>query len=42
MKKLNKQEFGQAVVFFSLFGMLVIALIMWWIEFVKYNPQIIF
>jgi len=42
MKRLTKQEFGERIVFFSLLGMMVIALIMWWLEFVKYNPQIIF
>lgn len=42
MKRLTKQEFGERIVFFSLLGMLIIALIVWWMEFVKYNPQIIF
>ena len=42
MKRLTKQEFSERMVFFSLLIILVIALIMWWIEFVKYNPQIIF
>jgi len=42
MKRLTKQEFGERIVFFSLLGMMAIALIMWWLEFVKYNPQIIF
>ena len=42
MKRLTKQEFSERMVFFSLLIMLTIALIMWWIEFIKYNPQIIF
>lgn len=42
MKRLSKQEFGERIVFFSLLGMLIIALVVWWMEFVKYNPQIIF
>jgi hypothetical protein len=42
MKRLTKQEFGERIVFFSLLGMLIIALIVWWMEFIKYNPQIIF
>lgn len=42
MKKLSKQEFGERIVFFSLLGMLIITLIVWWMAFVKYDPQIIF
>ena len=42
MKKLTKQEFSERVVFFSLLMMLSIALIMWWMQFIKYYPQIIF
>lgn len=42
MKRLTKREFSERVVFFSLLAMLIIALTVWWMEFVKYNPQIIF
>ena len=42
MKRLTKKEFSERIVFFSLFGMLIIALIVWWMEFIKQAPQIIF
>jgi hypothetical protein len=42
MKRLTKKEFSERVVFFSLLAILMIMLIVWWMEFVKYNPQIIF
>lgn len=42
MKRLTKKEFSERIVFFSLLAMLTIALIVWWMEFVKQNPQIIF
>lgn len=42
MKRLTKKEFSERVVFFSLLAILMIMLIIWWMEFVKYNPQIIF
>ena len=42
MKKLTKQEFSERVVFFSLLMILAISLTMWWIQFIKYYPQIIF
>ena len=42
MKRLTKREFSERIVFFSLLIMIVMTLILWWIEFVKKNPQIIF
>jgi hypothetical protein len=42
MKKLTKQEFSERVVFFSLLMILAISLTMWWMQFIKYYPQIIF
>ena len=42
MKRLTKREFSERMVFYCGLAILTIALIMWWIEFVKYNPQIIF
>jgi hypothetical protein len=42
MKRLTKKEFSERVVFFSLLAILMIMLIVWWMEFAKYNPQIIF
>lgn len=42
MKRLTKKEFSERILFFSLLVILAIALTMWWTQFVKYNPQIIF
>ena len=42
MKKLTKKEFSERVVFYSLLSALVIMLIVWWINFIKYFPEIIF
>jgi hypothetical protein len=42
MKKLTKKEFSERVVFYSLLSALIIMLIVWWINFIKYFPQIIF
>ena len=42
MKRLTKKEFSERIVFFSLLAMLTIALIVWWMEFIKQAPQIIF
>jgi len=41
-KKISKKEFSERIVFFSLLAIIVITLVVWWMEFVKYNPQIIF
>ena len=42
MKRLSKREFSERIVFFSLLAMIVITLIVWWMEFIKQAPQIIF
>jgi hypothetical protein len=42
MKKLTKQEFSERVVFFSLLAMIGMTLVLWWMQFIKYYPQIIF
>jgi hypothetical protein len=42
MKKYNKKEVSYAIVFYSMLGMLICVLVMWWIEFLKQYPQIIF
>ena len=42
MKRLTKKEFSERIVFFSLLAMLLIALIVWWMEFIKQAPHIIF
>lgn len=42
MKKLTKREFSERVVFYSLLLGLIIMLIVWWINFIKHFPQIIF
>jgi hypothetical protein len=42
MKRLTKREFSERVLFYSLLSGLTIMLIVWWIEFSKYYPQIIF
>jgi hypothetical protein len=42
MKRLTKREFSERVVFYSLLSALIIILIVWWMEFIKQAPQIIF
>jgi hypothetical protein len=42
MKKIDKKELSRAIVFYSLLAALSITLIMWWINFIKYFPEIIF
>jgi hypothetical protein len=42
MKRLTKKEFSERVLFYSLLSGLTIALIVWWLEFIKQAPQIIF
>lgn len=42
MTKLTKRQFSERVLFYSLLSGLIIMLIVWWIEFIKYFPQIIF
>ena len=42
MKRLTKREFSERVLFYSLLSGLIIMLIVWWIEFIKYFPEIIF
>lgn len=42
MKKLTKREFSERMVFYCGLAILAIVLIMWWMEFIKQAPQIIF
>lgn len=42
MKRLTKREFSERVLFYSMLSGLIIMLIVWWIEFIKYFPEIIF
>lgn len=39
-KQIDKKEFSYRIVFYSMLGMLISALITWWIEFIKYFPVI--
>jgi hypothetical protein len=42
MKRLTKRELSERIVFFSLLAIIAITLVVWWIEFIKQAPQIIF
>ena len=42
MKRLTKREFSERVLFYSMLSGLIIMLIVWWIEFIKDFPEIIF
>ena len=42
MKRLTNKEFSERVVFFSLLAMIIMTLVLWWMQFIKYYPQIIF
>jgi len=42
MKRLTKRELSERVLFYSMLSGMIIVLIVWWIEFMKYFPQIIF
>jgi len=42
MKKLTKREFSERMVFYCGLAIIIIALIVWWMEFIKQAPQIIF
>jgi hypothetical protein len=39
MKKSNKV--AETIVFYSFLGIILIVIILWWIDFLKYNPEII-
>jgi hypothetical protein len=42
MKKLSKKELSERIAFFSLLAIIAITLVVWWLEFIKQAPQIIF
>jgi hypothetical protein len=42
MTRLTKRQLSERVLFYSLLLGLTIVLIVWWINFIKYFPQIIF
>ncbi len=41
-KQIDKKELSRAIVFYSLLTTLTMMLIVWWINFIKHFPQIIF
>jgi hypothetical protein len=41
-KQIDKKALSRAIVFYSLLAALAITLTVWWIEFIKYFPEIIF
>lgn len=41
-KQIDKKGLSRAIVFYSLLTTLIMMLIVWWIEFIKYFPEIIF
>ncbi|MEY2912263.1 MAG: hypothetical protein RLZZ184_1572 [Cyanobacteriota bacterium] len=42
MKKQKLSEYGNMVLFYGGLSTMIILLIYWWINFVKYFPEIIF
>lgn len=42
MKNDEKRQFAEKMGFFSMLGILLICLILWWISFLKHYPEIIF